>query len=856
MEESLELKLILDNLENCLHKSSELSRMSKDRESKTNEDELIDETFEENKESNEDISHEDISQDHILKLILNNSMLIDGVFFNVKLTTFLNSALSILKESDLSNQEIKNYSQIFLHKFLWLLKKSEDEISDEQYKVSMLNKTNLDFISNLTLNKQSFFKFVSYIFISYSRYLETETKIKFKEEEEENESFNKFSFFVRIVEANQHHLFESDMHLCDELNSLKEQHLDSLLNLLKLVKLMLFYLAKLDYDQFLSTESNEISNFLKEKKDMLSEFLIKCFKYNPLLFKILVRSTCISIEEKLKMPKYLKKFASYNQTLLEIFEFSLSVNHTVNFLDASIENEKDMTKLAALANDSEQLLANYNYTMSQNDRLILNKLYKLDSSLNVLMFKLNENTNSKGTIDLLNKQAKIADFIALKLDEHKISSTIQNYPINRKLADVSQEQIEFDGDGAKIYDPIYLLPNIFNLLNFANIVDVVKFVQARCFSFLLASLTIECDKLRSLAYSSLYLFASHLENSHAYFKSIVLHMINLLRNSLEKENQRLPSIISVFLAETVMVIIEPGTTLYKPLVQFLLLKPTLDLTNVPEFYKLFNSSSPQYKTERKWILNILSYSCRTSLDYRIFEKRFIYRQLLAIYSSKLGEYDIKLSILNLIFKTCKCKFALIDLVRKHYLLIWLSGILESSQISQSENDLNIFYRQLQIFNLIWSQLGTNSKSQQNKQTESQNIVPPITFLNQMYVLMKIFLKKLNSLQDIGLQLEYFAESSALTQKSSNLQKKNSFKKIDLECFFQVKTELVEAINTFDFNLVQFENEENLNKQFKTILDNDTEKCNFSQIIELLESKKRKSTDKTQYSSFTKHFKNE
>ncbi len=70
-------------------------------------------------------------------------------------------------------------------------------------------------------------------------------------------------------------------------------------------------------------------------------------------------------------------------------------------------------------------------------------------------------------------------------------------------------------------------------------------------------------------------------------------MIDLLRNSLDRDNQRLPSIIAVFLAETIMVVVEPGTVMYKPVMAFLLLKPTLDLTNVPEFYKLFNSSSLQ-----------------------------------------------------------------------------------------------------------------------------------------------------------------------------------------------------------------------------------------------------------------------
>ena len=134
----------------------------------------------------------------------------------------------------------------------------------------------------------------------------------------------------------------------------------------------------------------------------------------------------------------------------------------------------------------------------------------------------------------------------------------------------------------------------------------------------------------------------------------------------------------MFLSEAVMAIKEPGTSLYKPIISFLLLKPTLDFTNVPEYYKLFNSSSSNFKLKRKWILNVLALSCRTSLDFRLFEKRFIYRQLLAIYDSKISDSETKQSILNIVLRTCGCKYALIELIKRHYLLIWLSNTLEGN----------------------------------------------------------------------------------------------------------------------------------------------------------------------------------
>ena len=55
----------------------------------------------------------------------------------------------------------------------------------------------------------------------------------------------------------------------------------------------------------------------------------------------------------------------------------------------------------------------------------------------------------------------------------------------------------------------------------------------------------------------IYFFILNKENK-SYFKNIIIHLISLLRNSIRIENLRLPTVISVFLAEAIMIVIEPG----------------------------------------------------------------------------------------------------------------------------------------------------------------------------------------------------------------------------------------------------------------------------------------------------------
>ena len=145
----------------------------------------------------------------------------------------------------------------------------------------------------------------------------------------------------------------------------------------------------------------------------------------------------------------------------------------------------------------------------------------------------------------------------------------------------------------------------------------------------------------------------------------------------------------------------------------------------------------KFKNERKWILTVLASGCRTSLDYRLLEKRFVYRQVLSIYDSKLSDSELNSLILDLILKTCKCKYALIDLIKRHYLLVWLTNAFEKFHIKNQNLNSSQSKKLLRIFVLIWQQLGQSESSPQEE-------LLPITFLNQMFVCSRIIINKLST----------------------------------------------------------------------------------------------------------------
>jgi len=83
--------------------------------------------------------------------------------------------------------------------------------------------------------------------------------------------------------------------------------------------------------------------------------------------------------------------------------------------------------------------------------------------------------------------------------------------------------------------------------------------------------------------------------------------MNALRNSGQEGNliSRLPKLITVFLAESLRVIMDPKHILYEKVNSFFLRRPTLDLDDIPMFYTLSNSGE-YFELEVTWLFNILN----------------------------------------------------------------------------------------------------------------------------------------------------------------------------------------------------------------------------------------------------------
>ncbi|XP_076444589.1 nucleolar pre-ribosomal-associated protein 1-like [Babylonia areolata] len=219
------------------------------------------------------------------------------------------------------------------------------------------------------------------------------------------------------------------------------------------------------------------------------------------------------------------------------------------------------------------------------------------------------------------------------------------------------------------YDPRFLLQLIFHFMGVEHVVDVRSFIARKGLGFTLAALSSHDPLMRRLAIGILSNLHSHVEMVQRWSAApILLAFLRVVMNGLTREGQKLPCVVTVFLAKAADFVMVPESDMYVAIHSFLMLKPALDVSNVPEFYNFFNSPNPK---ERLWILRLLQDGLRETGDHRLFQRRYVYKLLMCHASSSLSDPQTRRESLKVLVKASSVATVIRDLVTSHGLLPWL-----------------------------------------------------------------------------------------------------------------------------------------------------------------------------------------
>lgn len=239
---------------------------------------------------------------------------------------------------------------------------------------------------------------------------------------------------------------------------------------------------------------------------------------------------------------------------------------------------------------------------------------------------------------------------------------ILNYYLLGNTASNSRAPIlkEIDFFGADLYDPAFLLPYFaFTIENFSTF-STRQFLLNSGFQLALLSLSIQTPDVRSSAYEILATFEQKLtaeleaskdstpvtpvlgrkitagSGSFGIKNSTQIKLIlSSLKNGITQKNQKLPGIISRFVSEVATnVMCRPDHWLYNTTNSFFLRRPYLDISDIPMFNELFNSTkADSYLKERSYILQLLASGISDADDVHMCQKKKLFSILTAFADS-------------------------------------------------------------------------------------------------------------------------------------------------------------------------------------------------------------------------------
>ncbi|EZA54632.1 Nucleolar pre-ribosomal-associated protein [Ooceraea biroi] len=271
-------------------------------------------------------------------------------------------------------------------------------------------------------------------------------------------------------------------------------------------------------------------------------------------------------------------------------------------------------------------------------------------------------------------------------DKDIVKNTIKDYPIRRTLKDDELHE------NSNVYDPAFYLPLLCSLLAENNIVACYKINQNGVLALVLIACCSSSSDVRLAAYTALSRYYFHLEASKSKDKLLWMRLLDALRNGVKLslncplKDIRLSCLTATFLARASLIASQPLHPLYSPLHTFLMAKPALDLTTIPELLQLLHSPHVEHKAHRHWILKNIRDGMKEEGDVDVALKCMLFRMLLDFHTCILSDAKSKQLILEVIASTTKISKASVLLIRGYGVLPWLHKVVNQLDTCETEID--------------------------------------------------------------------------------------------------------------------------------------------------------------------------
>jgi hypothetical protein len=227
----------------------------------------------------------------------------------------------------------------------------------------------------------------------------------------------------------------------------------------------------------------------------------------------------------------------------------------------------------------EKLVPLYHGTVKASDRVLLSifAMYETRLGISSLTWIQNEWTN-KGKGDILQS-----------LDISRMIQTLVDFPVDQNIEQVLEKEYTVG-----CYESVYYLYDISFLIPFAasllldtrNTLDLSLFIKSNLLGIVIMGLSSTSEQTRRASSSVLVKFYELLNSSDLSERIFLILLFNALKNAIICDTNippRIPTMITYFVAQSSIVLMNSESLMYPLINRFLLQRPVLDL----KVFKLF-----------------------------------------------------------------------------------------------------------------------------------------------------------------------------------------------------------------------------------------------------------------------------